>query len=326
MSAIRREPTLTAKAPAAKRPADKVLPGARPTPIMPANTVAARSLMLVVSLMSFLACLALIGVLIISEAVDGWRADIAREVTLQIRPVSGVDIEEEIEKATSLLAATPGITGIRVIGAAESGKLLEPWLGKIPVISDLPIPRLIAIQTDPANPPDLAALGEQLAQEVMGAELDTHQQWQEQLSRTADTLRWIGYGVLTVIAVAFAAITVFATRSAIAANQNVVEVLHLVGARDGFIASQVQWHFVKLAGRAGLIGTLAGVVCAIALALLGPDTMPGGLTAASRALIFAPPALAYYNYGFLLLIPISAMAVSFITSRTTVMRILRDVL
>lgn len=326
MSAIRREPTLTPTVQTEKKGTDRPMPGAVPAAIMPGKTVAARSLMLVVSLMSYLACLALVGVLIISEAVGTWRADIAREITLQIRPVSGTDIAKEIEKASQLLTETPGITGIRVISPSEAGKLLEPWLGKVAVISDLPIPRMIAIETDPDNSPDLVALETAIETQITGAELDTHQQWQAQLSRTADTLKWIGYGVLAIITLATAAVTVFATRSAIAANQTVVEVLHLVGARDGFIASQVQWHFVKLAGKAGFTGTLLGIASAALLALLGPDSMPGGLTDASRALIFGSPSMELHNYAFLVLIPISAMALSFITSRMTVMRILSDVL
>ncbi|WP_137388278.1 cell division protein FtsX [Rhodoligotrophos defluvii] len=325
MTAIRKEPTLAAPPKAAVAPRSESQPRYA-APIMPEGTVAGRSLLLVVVLMSYLACLALAGVLIISQAVSTWSADIARELTLQIRPVEGSNVDTEVEKAYVILQSTRGVTSLRIIDKAKAAELLEPWLGSMPVIEDLPIPRMIAIQTDPNNPPDLAALRSALAAEIPGAELDTHQQWQAQLSRTADTLRWIGYGVLAIITVATAAVTVFATRAAIAANRNIVEVLHLVGARDRFIAGQVQWHFVKLAFRAGIIGTVAGAISVALLALVGPGNVPGGLTAASRALIFAPTTFALQNYALFLLIPIVAVVVSLVTSRVTVMRILSEVL
>ena len=41
------------------------------------------------------------------------------------------------------------------------------------------------------------------------------------------------------------AIVVFATRAALEANREIVAVLHLVGARDGFIARQVWGRFLK---------------------------------------------------------------------------------
>ncbi|WP_342640676.1 cell division protein FtsX [Rhodoligotrophos ferricapiens] len=326
MTSIRKEPSLGAPV-QAERPAAPTSELPRyAEPIMPAGTVVGRSLLLVVTLMSFLACLALAGVLVIDQAVSVWSEDIAREVTLQIRPMDGTDIDAQVDKASVILQSTPGVTGFRIIDKAQAAQLLEPWLGTLSVIQDLPIPRMIAVQTDPNHPPDLQALRTALAAQVTGADLDTHQQWQSQLSRTAGTLRWIGYGVLAIIALATIAVTVFATRSAIAANRNIVEVLHLVGARDRFIARQVQWHFVRLAFKAGLIGTVAGAITVVLIAFMGPSDVPGGLTDASRSLMFGPAELSLRSYALFLLVPIAAVVVSLITSRVTVMRILSDVL
>ncbi len=58
-------------------------------------------------------------------------------------------------------------------------------------------------------------------------------------------------GAATVLSV------VFATRAAVATNRAVVEVLHFVGARDGFIAAQFQRHFLKVGTQGGLLGGLS---------------------------------------------------------------------
>src|SRR5262249_58840905 len=46
----------------------------------------------------------------------------------------------------------------------------------------------------------------------------------------------------------------FATRAAIATNRPVIEVLHLIGAKDSFIAAHFQRHFLQLGLKGGLIG------------------------------------------------------------------------
>jgi cell division transport system permease protein len=53
----------------------------------------------------------------------------------------------------------------------------------------------------------------------------------------------------------------FATRAAMVSNQPVIEVLHLIGAKDSYIAAHFQQHFLQL----GLNGGLLGGVIAIAL-------------------------------------------------------------
>jgi cell division transport system permease protein len=57
----------------------------------------------------------------------------------------------------------------------------------------------------------------------------------------------------------------FATRGAMATNRPIVEVLHFVGARSGFIAAQFQRHFLLLGLEGGVIGGgLAMLVFALA--------------------------------------------------------------
>ena len=46
----------------------------------------------------------------------------------------------------------------------------------------------------------------------------------------------------------------FATKGAMAANRPIVEVLHLIGAKDGFIAGEFQRHFLLLGIKGGAIG------------------------------------------------------------------------
>jgi cell division transport system permease protein len=62
-----------------------------------------------------------------------------------------------------------------------------------------------------------------------------------------------------VLAVTVLSVT-FATRGAMATNRPIVEVLHYVGATDGFIAEQFQRHFLLLGFKGGALGGGAAIL------------------------------------------------------------------
>jgi cell division transport system permease protein len=69
-----------------------------------------------------------------------------------------------------------------------------------------------------------------------------------------------GFALLALVLAATVLSVSFATRGAVSANRAVVEVLHLVGARDDFIASTFQRHFLAVGVQAGLIGGAAAAL------------------------------------------------------------------
>lgn len=298
----------------------------RPTSqIMPDSGVSGRTLTIVMAIMCYLACLALGALIIINSSIDRWTSDIAGEVTVQVRPIADVDIEAEIEKAVALIRATEGIADVTVLSVDDATALLEPWLGSGDILKELPIPRLIRVTLDQSAPPDLELLGLRIAQQVDGATLDSHRRWQGQLVRTAGTLRMIGYSVLFLISVTTIAIIVFATRSAMHANRQIVEVLHLVGARDTFISIQVQRHFLKLGLQGGLLGALAGAITFTAVNMLAADGA-SGITRNLDAIAQGTYNFSVTSYLLLLLIPLVATLISLVTARFAILRILSGVL
>ena len=58
----------------------------------------------------------------------------------------------------------------------------------------------------------------------------------------------------------------FATRGAMSANRQIIEVLHVVGAKEDFIAAEFQRHFLLLGLKGGAIG---GVTAIVLFALAG---------------------------------------------------------
>ena len=296
----------------------------KPGPIIPPEAAPLRALTVTMAVMCTLACLAIGALTLINRAVDQWSHGLAAEATVQLRQVQGVDQQSELKKLDTLLRQTPGITTINVMSAKEAAKLLEPWLGPGNA-EELPIPRLVRLSLDESAPPDLDALSARIGADIKGAALDTHQRWQAELTRMARTLSGLAYAILMLIAASAVAMVVFATRTVLDANRQVVDVLHLVGARDGYIARQIDRRFLVTGLSAGLIGVGVAVLIFLLLGLSG--RLSGeGLAAASRSLLFAPPQVSLMSYAALLAVPVAATTIALITSRVTLIRMLRNVL
>src|ERR1700754_230554 len=83
------------------------------TPIGPQATIAGRALVAVVAIMTFLASLTTGAVMLVRAAASEWQSEVAREVTIQVRPVQGRDLEAEVARAADIARGTAGIVDVR---------------------------------------------------------------------------------------------------------------------------------------------------------------------------------------------------------------------
>jgi cell division transport system permease protein len=224
------------------------------TALVPRNSISGRALVAVVAIMTFLASLTTGAVILVSGAATEWQSDVAREITIQVVPAPGRNVDATTDKAASLARAFPGIAEVRVYSKEESAKLLEPWLGSGLSLDTLPVPRLIVIKIASGAAPDTAQLRRQLAEQAAGATLDDHRGWIDRMQAMTVTATAIGIGILILMLAATVLSVSFATRGAMATNKIVIEVLHFVGAKNGFIAGHFQRHFLMLGLQGGAIG------------------------------------------------------------------------
>ena len=126
--------------------------------IVPAASISGRALFFVLAIMSFLACITVGSVAVIATAAADWRSDISGEITVQVRPLDGVDVTGSVASAIEVIRATPGVESANVMSDQELRELLEPWLGGDVDLEELPVPRLIVVGIDRAAPPDTADL------------------------------------------------------------------------------------------------------------------------------------------------------------------------
>jgi cell division transport system permease protein len=225
------------------------------TPIVPRGTIAGRALMAVIAIMTFLASLTTGAVMLVWAAASEWRADVAREVTIQIRPTEGRDIEADVAAASAIARGSPGIAEVRAYSKDEAMQLLEPWLGAGAQLDELPVPRIVVVKLAPAAAVDFARLRQALAEQIPAASLDDHRGFVHRMRAVAGAVVAGGLGVLLLVLTATVLSVSFATRAAMATNRTVIEVLHLIGAKDKFIARHFQQYFLRLGFIGGLIGS-----------------------------------------------------------------------
>jgi cell division transport system permease protein len=290
--------------------------------LIPRDSVAGRALVVVIAIMTFLACLTAGAALLVADASRGWRSDVLRDATIQVKPRSGDDIESLVDKAVSIASHAKGVESAHAYSKAESERLLEPWLGDGLDLSQLPIPRLIIVRLGDQRPEDLASLRSALASGVPQANLDDHRIWAARIGTMADAVVVLAAALFALMILAMGTAIAFATRGAMAGNREIVEVLHLVGASDKFIAREFQTHFRRLGLRGSVIGGLAAIAFFAAASLLSFwwAHSPGG---GEIAAMFGSFALGLYGYIALALVCAAVTLLTGLLSREIVLRHLK---
>ncbi|HBB56154.1 MAG TPA: cell division protein FtsX [Hyphomonadaceae bacterium] len=282
-------------------------------PILPAKDGRETPLFAVVMILCFCACLAGLAALAAGRAASLWTAGLSTGVT--VRVIEPRD-PAKIADLAAAFGALPGVTEARVISEAELSELLEPWLGAGGLPQDAPIPSLIALEVDPSASPSSAQLIEIMRARDVRGEVDGHDRWAQEVLTAAGQVRGVAFGALGVLAFAAASVVAFAARAGLAIRRDVVETLHLIGARDGFIAGLFQWRYLRL----GLSAGAFGAVLALASVFLIAATRP---SAADRDWLlpsFSPDLL---DIAAIACAPLLAGAIAMLTARVTVLQQLR---
>lgn len=224
------------------------------SPIVPRASIAGRALVAVVAIMTFLASLTTGAVLLISASASEWQSDVASEITIQVRPQAGRNLDSDVAAVTDAMRTQPGIVDTRPFTKEESSQLLEPWLGSGLLLDDLPVPRMIVARVAPGAALDLATLRAAVQRVAPSASVDDHRAWIERMRSMTSAAVLFGLGILVLVIIATIISVSFATRGAMAANRPIVEVLHFVGAGDRYIADRFFRHFLLLGLEGGVIG------------------------------------------------------------------------
>lgn len=281
---------------------------------------ASRFLGLITTVMSYLAALALAGAMAVSDMADRWSGGLAGGLTVQVAAASPgrsapggsalPPLAGRVEAALTILRATPGVRAAEALTAEAVSRLLEPWLGAGAANDPLlPVPALIDVGVD--GPVDLAALRAGFDAAGLAATVDDHGVWLADFSAFAAAVKLAALGVVALIGGAGLLAVVFAVRAGLAIHEDVVRLLHLMGAADGYIARQFEAHVGWRVLRGGAFGAVGA-----ALTLLALDHAAGDL----RASLLPSLSFAAWQWALLLAAPPAMAAPAVAAARWAVLR------
>jgi len=265
-----------------------------------------------VAVMVYLAALALICAIGANKVVARWDQGLAGRMTVQV-PAGESGSDAHAGAILTALTETPGVREAEILGAEEIARLLEPWLGTGAAYQDLPMPTLIAVRIDRTAPPDISQLRRRLTQIAPGTVLDDHQSWLGKLLDLARSVQLVAGLVVGLVGASAVTMVIFATRMGLSVHGRVIELLHLVGAQDSYVASQFQAHALRLALRGGVLGLLLAILTVLLVAnLLGQGD----------AVALPDLSLLPIEWSLLPLLPLLVALIAMVTARLTVLRTL----
>jgi len=288
---------------------------------LPLRTDASRRFLpWLVALNVYLAALALAGLMALGDAVSAWDKGLTGSMTVQIpAPVSkdGDRINDNaprVARALELLRAQPGVAAANALSRSEMAALMEPWLGSAGgLIAELPLPALIDVQLRDSAGINAEGLQSVLAAAVPGATVDDHKKWLDRLLLLIRSVELVAAAVVLLVAGAAIATVIFITRTGLSLHQDVISLLHVIGAQDDYIAKQFQSQALALGLKGGAIGFLLA-----ALTLGGLGLLAGRLGSQ-----FLPPlSLGPLQWLLLAGLPLAVALIGMATARFTVMRTL----
>jgi cell division transport system permease protein len=263
----------------------------------------------------YLATLAIAGMLALHGMLLNWDRGLAGTMTVEVPAGAS---EATVTAVVTLLRTTAGVASAQAMDRAAQAKLLEPWLGTTVATQELSMPRLIDLHVTAGVRPDLAALKTKLTAAAPGTVLDDHQQWLDRLYALALSVEVTGLAIVVMVSAASVLTVVFTTRAGLAVHRDVIELLHWMGARDGYIARQFQREALRL----GFTGGLAGLVLAGATIWALGHVAAATSVLGEQAKLLPDLQLVPWQWGALAALPVIAALAAMITARLTVMRAL----
>ena len=281
-------------------------------------------LKIMISIAVFLFAVTLAGVLSINSMLNAWNNSILGSLTIQIMPVNNANQEKAREetllqqdKVLEFLKTLPEVEKARALNDNQLQQLLQPWLGDGIDISSLPTPRILDIKIKPGAKIDFPALAERLAEVSPLASLDNHKLWLDKLIRFADGLKMLALSILVLVIAITSAAIFYTTQTNLGLHRNIIEILHIMGAKDTYVAQQ----YAKRDAMLGFIGGIFGLVLAIPTIF-----MIAGLAEQIEGGIISEARLSWESWLMILLLPFFSSVTAMITAYYTVKRTLEKMM
>ena len=229
--------------------------------LLPADSRQVRPLTIVVSIMCALGCLAGLGASAGFRAANTWTSDLKSAMSVVVQSPR---TDEDLARAAQIVGRIQGVTRSEAMSRERAKELLRNYGTDMGATLDaLPVPRLIEVGVVAGQTNVKADIEKALKTAGFTIVVDDHSRFTGEVLRTSTVVRIVAIMALVSLVVAAIATIAFAARAALETRREAVNILHLVGAKDSFVAREVQIRFLRLGFVAGLLGANAAGVIAL---------------------------------------------------------------
>ena len=276
----------------------------------------ARFLPWIIGCMVYLAALALAATMGADRLADRWRSDLSGTFSIQIPPNASSTADERDQLVRDIVDAVgkmPEVGSVHPVDDAEKQKLLEPWLGADGLPEDVRLPDLVVVRLRSDAPASLEAVKTRVAALAPEFTIEDHARWQGDMLAFTHSIELLASIIIGLIAAAAVTTVIFVTKTGLSIHRRVIEIVHLVGAYDSYIAKQFLLHAMRL----GLIGGIGGTALA-GLTLIGLDRLLG----TTQTSLLPPLSLDLHQWLAMAVVPLAVSIVAMITAHLTVLYVL----
>jgi cell division transport system permease protein len=276
----------------------------------------ARFLPWIIGCMVYLAALALAATMGADRLADRWRSDLSGSFSIQIPPNASSTADERDQLVRDIVDAVgkmPEVGSVHPVDDAEKQKLLEPWLGADGLPEDVRLPDLVVVRLRSDAPASLEAVKTRVAALAPEFTIEDHARWQGDMLAFTHSIELLASIIIGLIAAAAVTTVIFVTKTGLSIHRRVIEIVHLVGAYDSYIAKQFLLHAMRL----GLIGGIGGTALA-GLTLIGLDRLLG----TTQTSLLPPLSRDLPQWLAMAVVPLAVSIVAMITAHLTVLYVL----
>lgn len=278
----------------------------------------ARFLPWIIGFMVYLAIIAATVALLVHQVTQRWQRDLSGQLTIELPAIQDEDPDQRrqrIDAAVEEIADTNGIVGTRLLDQSEVKRLLQPWLGDRMDQLGVTLPDLVAASLAPDIRPNLSELAARLQAVSPGATIDDHARFNAGALNFLRTIEVMAVSLLALVLAATAGVVAFTARAGLSIHRRIVEIVHLVGAHDSYVARQFQAQ----AFRYGFFGAFLGSLLAAATMMMAAVFAVRGAAPMSAAVSAFQPWMIWP----IALIPLAAILIAMLTVRIAVLTALR---
>lgn len=268
------------------------------------------------SIYMYLFVVVLAMVMAINTMVTNWEKDILGAVTIQVSPIEDenkkIDItktEEQLNKVLQYVENAKGVKSVHILDNKTVERLMTPWLGNKIDVESLPIPRLLDVQLKEDAEINYDEMTQGLHKVSANASIDNHRLWLNRLLKFAASLKTLALCVLLMVAGICAFSIYYSARTSLGINLNSIEILHIIGAKDDYIAKQYAKSYAKIGFFSGVIGLIFAIPSIVLVSKYGISTGSGLLNGAG---------LSAFHWFFMMTTPLFSLLYAMGTAYYTV--------